>query len=692
MPVIRDIKKRDSKNTLILDMGAKHELKVEKKKKKKPEDYTIIHEKKVQPVFSRFKPIYSFVAMALFVLFVFNLMQIGNKVFTIAGEVEANAFNGYENFVEGGKDAVDSNFGGAVQYFDSASYAFEQAKEQVWFLGTQTQIGAKETLADTAYSLLEAGENLSNAASYFTQGTSGLQEIPIKFLQNNALKDSVVNSKVSLTEKLKASLNLFELAYNEVNEANAKLANTPELILPTALKDRLNQLIGVLDELQKRVPAVLSMLGDRYPHRYLVLFQNNTESRPTGGFIGSFLIVDVNDGYITKADFHDVYDYDGQLNEHIPAPEEIAELTTNWRMRDSNFSPDFSVSAKQAAWFLEKEGGPGVDTVIAINQSLLGDLLSITGPIPVEGLEAQLDATNYNTVLTYIVESKLEGETSPKKILDKVIPQLQQKLSDDAQFKNILAIITKEIQKKNIVGWSKDGNIQHFFSEIGMSAQVADLPNDEDYFSLSSINIGGNKSDLYLNTKITHETLIEKQGTINNIVTIEREHTWDPSVILKWRDQLSPFGYTDIPEWIQNILGRGNNKSVLKIYVPEGAELIDALGVEIADVKVGYEESVDKGYFYFTDEVAPQNMSRITLTYKLPYKLDLNTAGEYRLTVQKQPGLINDVKFVKRIIADPRVVNYRTYPEEIMYDKGDVIKYETSLVSDQHFASLWGVE
>lgn len=673
-------------------MAKKHELKVEKKKPQKKEEFTVIHEKEVAPIISKFKPVYSFIGLAVFVLFIFNLMQITNKLFSIAGEVEANAFSGYEDLVEGGKDAVDSNFGGAVQYFESASHSFDKAKQQVWFLGTETQIGAKETLGDTAYALLESGENLSDAASYFTQGISGLQEIPVQFLQNNAIKGDEVKTSNSLSEKLKSSLTLFELAYNEVFEANEKLKNTPDLVLPNDLKNRLCQLLDLLDELKKRVPAVLGMLGDRYPHRYLVLFQNNTESRPTGGFIGSFMLIDVNDGYITKADFHDVYEYDGQLNEHIPAPEEIAELTTNWRMRDSNFSPDFSVSAKQAAWFLEKEGGPGVDTVIAINQSLLGDLLSITGPIDVDGLDAQLDASNYNTVLTYIVESKLEGETSPKRILDKVIPQLQQKLSDDAQFKNVLAIISKEIQQKNIVAWSKDDNIQHFFNEVGLSAEVAATPDDEDYFSLSSINIGGNKSDLYLQTKVYHETSIEKDGTIINIVTIERTHSWDPSILLKWRDQLAPFGYNDIPEWIQNILGRGNNKSVLKLYVPEGAELVSTLGIEMDDVKAGYEESIDKGYFYFTNEVAPQNTLRVMLTYKLPYKLDLGVADEYRLTVQKQPGLINDVKFIKQIFSDTRVVNYRTYPEEIMYTKGDAIKYETALVNDQYFASLWGLE
>lgn len=700
MPIVRDIKKRDHNKTLILDMGEKHgskTLKIEEKKKikKKSEDefMFITKEDEVVRPGRDLRNYFPFLILSVLVLFIMNMFQVGSKVFGVLNDVEVNAMSGYKSLVEGGKDAVDSNLGGAVQYFESAGYAFERAKDEVYFLGTKYPIGAKNTLGDTAYSLLESGANLSSAASYFTQGVSGLQELPIQFMENNALQlDQIDKSKNSLTEKLKESLQMFNMASEQVNIASKKLKNAPSFILPSELKQRLDQLTGLLDELQKRVPALLNLMGDRYPHRYLILFQNNTESRPTGGFIGSFLIVDVNDGYITKAEFNDVYDYDGQLNEVIPAPLEISALTDNWRMRDSNFSPDFSVSGAKAAWFLEKEGGPGVDTVIAINQSILSDLLSITGPIKVDGLDASLTSTNYNTVLTYIVESKIEGTTTPKKVLDRVIPSLQEKLKDPENFKSVVAVLQKEMQKKNILAWSKDENIQHFFNEIGLSGTIQKIPDDEDFLNITSINIGGNKSDLYLRTEVLHETVIEKTGSVTDIITIARKHTWDPSVILKWNEQLKSFGFSDMPEWIQNILGRGNNRSVVKVYVPKGAVLVDALGVEMKDVYTGYDENTDKGYFYYLDEVAPQNESKVTLTYELPFKLDLGIADEYRLTVQKQPGLINDVKLIKTVFADARITNYRTYPEEIFYDKGDVLSYETSLIGDQYFASLWGIE
>ena len=109
--------------------------------------------------------------------------------------------------------------------------------------------------------------------------------------------------EISLTDKLKSSLKLFNQALDEVKIAQTKIKNAGSDFLPEniqshvyTLTGQLNSLIKTLEEMQIRVPAILSLLGDRYPHRYLILLQNNAESRPTGGFIGSFLIVDINNG------------------------------------------------------------------------------------------------------------------------------------------------------------------------------------------------------------------------------------------------------------------------------------------------------------------------------------------------------------------------------------------------------------
>lgn len=725
MPIMRDIKNRDTnkilslkkeggglsskKCTNVLDLtkgGPKKKQKtvhdIKPANEKQNTNYLFFKSKEENSKRSSksYKEFTRMIVSGMIVVFLINALYIGNQLFTIASDVEANAFSGYASLLQGGRDVMQSNFGGAVQYFDAADHAFSEAQEQVWFLGNNGVLAHKESLGDSAYAILESGRHISSAASYFTQSISGLRDIPILFLESNThSEEKLPTNRVSLTGKLKSSLALVEKALEEVEEAVSKMNRVGrEFLLGPfrenfeILSQQLDELVSMLNEVQQRIPAILNMLGDRYPHRYLVLLQNNTESRPTGGFIGSYLIVDVNNGYITKIEFNDVYERDGQLHEHIPAPAELSLFTDNWRMRDSNYSPHFPVSAEKAAWFLEKQGGPGVDSVIAVNQTILRDFLTLIGPLEVEGLKAPLTSNNYNTVLTYIIEGKFEGEESPKDILGRVISGFESTVYDKASFESILALVQTGIRKKEILGWSKHERVQNLFVEIGMGAEVEKNTDSKDYFCLTSINVGGNKSDKYIHSEIVHETLISASGDIHNVVTYKREHTWNPNIMLDWKNKLEPFGFTEIPGFLQDIMGRGTNKSIIKIYLPSGIELEDAEGIEIDEITTGYDEETNKTYIYFLSEIEPQTEHEVKLTYKLPFQMKLSVADEYRLIVQKQPGYIYDTAFKKRIIPDARIKNYRNYPEEIVFKSGEAYEFETTLTNDLHFASLWGRE
>ena len=58
-----------------------------------------------------------------------------------------------------------------------------------------------------------------------------------------------------------------------------------------------NQLVS----LQRLLEILIPSLGIDAKKRYLFVFQNNTELRPTGGFIGSFALVDIDRGRISKS-------------------------------------------------------------------------------------------------------------------------------------------------------------------------------------------------------------------------------------------------------------------------------------------------------------------------------------------------------------------------------------------------------
>jgi len=55
----------------------------------------------------------------------------------------------------------------------------------------------------------------------------------------------------------------------------------------------------------------------------MVLLQNENELRASGGFIGSYGILTINDGKWQDLEINDVYQADGQLKGHVEPPAEI---------------------------------------------------------------------------------------------------------------------------------------------------------------------------------------------------------------------------------------------------------------------------------------------------------------------------------------------------------------------------------
>jgi len=80
------------------------------------------------------------------------------------------------------------------------------------------------------------------------------------------------------------------------------------------------------------------------------------ELRPTGGFIGSFGLLNFENGKLGNLNVNDIYAIDGQLKGHVAPPDELLHFLgqPNWYMRDSNWSPDFPISAERAYMVLGK--------------------------------------------------------------------------------------------------------------------------------------------------------------------------------------------------------------------------------------------------------------------------------------------------------------------------------------------------
>lgn len=544
--------------------------------------------------------------------------------------------------------------------------------------GLEALTALSESSVELEGDLFQDGRSLLKAVNHLKNLGEKIQNLNIKNLED--ISSAVENQKAVIPEIIS------ELTAAEENLKNIKTNLLPENLREKTelLREKLKEASSLAEKIEENIPALENLLGIRYPHRYLILFQNNYEARPTGGFIGSVMLLDINDGSLAKSEIIDVYDLDGQFHEFIEPPYEIKELTNEWRLRDSNYWPDFSISGEKAAWFFQKEGGPSVDSVIAINQTILKDILEITGPVSIEELKAPITSENYDTLLSYIIESKLSGGESPKEILKKFVPAVQKEVLKKENFTKLLEIIKKEIDQKNILAYSSHEDVEKFFDHIKASGRMREPGEKEDYLSVITTSISGNKSDKYIEQTLTHSTWISREGEVINQIAVTRRHTWDKSELWEWWNILGQFGFTEISDTIKDVLGRGPNKAVIRVYVPNGSELLET--TTVPDAEKTHDEKLDKEYFIFRMTVENGQEKTAVLDYKLPFKLEFSPLAAYKLHIQKQPGGVNTT-LVKKITGD-NLQNRKNFPENISAKENEVV-YETPLLYDGYFASLW---
>ncbi|MBP9718016.1 DUF4012 domain-containing protein [Candidatus Gracilibacteria bacterium] len=555
--------------------------------------------------------------------------------------------------------------------FQKSADSFEKIDEQAWFAQiTEKNQVSQDAALKSISAIIVMGSELSKAGSAGVDLTEHLKKTESLFMHQFTPSGLVSASRPSITMELAQAQPSIINVGQALQHAQDAARNIDESLVPTTLKNEFNfaqsaltsatTLFGNLDT---HLPALLELLGDKEPHSYLVLLQNSGELRATGGFIGNIMLVEVNDGYITKSEIHDVYKFDHQLTERIEPPAEIKPVSDFLFLRDSNYSADFPLSAQRAAEFLEKENGPGVDSVIAINEQLLIDVLRITGPISVPGLSAPITAENFYPVISYMVESKANGNEDPKAIVREMFPVVLQKLFEQPKDKVGAALVQlglKRLRSKDILFYSKNEAVEKFFQQLGGSgAFITQTKDPTDILNISHTSIGGNKTDAFIHEDVTHTTYIQDNGAIEDELTITRKNTWNNAAYRTLEKYIKPFGFKKIDPEVLSILGTDENVHLLRIYVPTGSTIISSINGNIA---AHYDDELKSTYFSAVIGATPGESSSITVRYRLPYKLRFVPIDQYTLRLQKQPGQQNIVLH-KKIIAGNELSIKDTFPQ-----------------------------
>ena len=549
------------------------------------------------------------------------------------------------------------NFGSAVDTM--------QTKHQI-LQKIVSVIPVVENEVKSRQALLLAGQKIALGNTYLLKGVADSQ----------ADASSTLEERMDIVmEHLHAAIPNYQTAMSDLNTVD--ISALP-LTYQGPFKDFKNIFGAVLNDLQNLSDmggSLKDIFGAKGQRRYLLVFQNPAELRPTGGFLGSFAVLDVKDGKILNLDVPagGTYDLQGQLDQYLIPPSPLLLTNKRWEFQDANWFPDFSASAQKILWFYRHSRNVTADGVIAINASVLERLLAITGPISDSKRGLTISADSALSTIQKVVETGPEKtDHKPKQILSDLAPQFIEHFKNSKP-KDLLPLLTNlqdALSKKEIQAYFVDQNAQSAVEQMGWSGEILPTKSNQDYLAVFNTNIHGQKSDAKIQQTINHQAIVDNDGTILDTVIITRTHTGQA--------QEDMYGATNI--------------DYLRLYVPEGSELISASGftwpdeasfyvpenfytkdeflnqteTEIKiDERTGTRITNEFGKTAFGNWVitTPGQTSQIQFTYRLPFKItglnnnnnnvwqkiiDDKNFDHYQLVVQKQSGI--ESKFDSQII------------------------------------------
>ena len=490
-----------------------------------------------------------------------------------------------------------------------------------------------------------------------------------------------------LTQAMLATLRArYESAVAHLRSAVASLRGADLGALPAGLlsaqhMSQLRALVADWPALEARLGEVDSwlgvapaLLGLGQPERLLIELMDRGEMRATGGFIGAYGVMTIAQGKIAPFTLADVFSLDVPYLDRVGVSTPPAAYRwwpfQGFGLRDSNLSADFPTSARLGMTMLGKEGGPGVQGVVALNARVIERILRVIGPVQVPGYNVTVTDKNLETMLRRYTETSAQrdGNDLPAgyqltSIHERFTALLGQRLM--AQLRAYMAsegsgalaqALWTSLTMKDIQVYLGDQTAEGLLARAGMDGAVAGSTGGSptsatDAVTVTDTNITGNKASALTTAVYADAVTLNADGTATHHLTVTYH-----------------FSSASMPSLVHFLYGRDHLLSYLRIYTPRGARLVSASGflngaapVTQSDIPwrtmwAGLARAQDgvpySLHFIWTAPVARDQQGRYILTYQSQsganqwLTLSITVAGASKPAVTYNGSLVRDLTFI----------------------------------------------
>ncbi|MFA6106975.1 MAG: DUF4012 domain-containing protein [Patescibacteria group bacterium] len=612
------------------------------------------------------------------------------------GKVLGASMDALGNIISAGSALGDFRFSEAGKNFSQASEDFLAAENEVkkinnaLFLLAGLSPDENLRLASEGKNILAAGKLAGELGQSLSSAMDALF----------SLGGDDLKGEKNLIDVLNAFTPKISQAKDSSHELNGELKKINKNNIPDEQKENFIRIVQAGEKTEKTLNDVLSLsatlydaLGGKEKKRYLLVFQNNAEMRGSGGFIGSFAILDLDKGKIKSLEVPEGggYDTKGALTKLVRSPKPLTILGPRWFFWDANWWPDWPASAKKLMWFYENSDGSTVDGCIGLTPTVMEKLLNAIGPVDMTGdYGITVSAENFWTETQSITESD-EGRAAgkPKKIIGDLMKKIMDELPLRFSRDNLAALVKaveSGLNEKQALVYSTEPKLQKEIERYGWDGKMGETAGD--YLMVVNTNIGGEKTDRVISQTIRHKAEVNSDGAIIDTLRISRTH-----------NGVKGEAFTG-----------ARNVDWIRVYTPSGSELLEAYGFDPVDpslYKESYNELADdpdvaagertetthepsrtkiyneagKTVFANWSQLDPGETVEVVLKYRLPLKFSskikrgniAELAGDffnpektevypYSLMAEKQPGSLNVRLESSLVLANGFGIIWR-YPE-----------------------------
>lgn len=309
-------------------------------------------------------------------------------------------------------------------------------------------------------------------------------------------------------------------AQQELRAAQEARAAIDPALLPGPARAQLPMLDRMLDHatrlepLWADLPALERALGVAEPVRYLVLFQNPAELRPSGGFPGVIAVVTIDRGRISEYVFYESHEltdrYIAVRRQPVPLPYPIATYfpTGELFLHDATWWADFPRGAALTLAMYNQIGFPPAHGVIAVQPSVASALVRLVGPftIQVDGETRTITAENVYEEIERPRQLQREGEqveVTHKQVLARIGTELIERLrqADRATLLQAARQLAAAANRRDLQFYSADPQVQERLEQHGWSGRL--LPDPETpTIAVTVANLVLNKGSLALRPEL----------------------------------------------------------------------------------------------------------------------------------------------------------------------------------------------